>query len=278
MTDSTTTPTKPKKKSLSSRAKKRKPGRSNPNLLPFEEARAYIQTEMIESVGGFEKWWQRNQPKSIPRFPYRVYEKKGWVSWNDFLGSSNVFVGKKIAKWRHFEEAVVWAHTLKLETQAQWGEFAKSDKKPVDIPQRPDLVYSKWVSWNYWLGNKPSERVQVAEENHGIFYVIHEHGVPGNVLTFGVELGGLHAMKQRWDRSNYDIVKFFKNSRSKTERITEIINSLTSEYMGSSKQRIAQNVWEVIWYIQMELEIITNLSVTGPASQPSNSNGLMPMQ
>lgn len=255
----------------------KKKTRGNPDLLPFEEAREYIRTEMIESRRNFETWWQRTQPKTIPRFPYRAYEKKGWISWNDFLGVNNQFVGKKIAKWRQFDDAVKWAHSLRIETQVQWSEFAKSADKPEDIPQRPDIVYQKWVSWNHWLGNKPSERIKVAEENQGIFYVIQEEGVPTNVLTFGVEPGGLHAMKARWDRSPYRIIKFFKNSRDKTEQISKIINTLTSEYMGSTKQRVAPNVWEVIWYLQLEMEIISNYAVE-QAPRQQFANGLMPVK
>jgi hypothetical protein len=274
MTDITPKPTRTPRASKPKKAAKR--GRSNPDLLPFEEAREYIRSEMIESRSNFETWWQRNQPKTIPRFPYRAYEKKGWVSWNDFLGVNNEFVGKKVAKWRHFEDAVKWVHALRLETQADWTRFAKTVDKPEDIPHRPDLVYAKWTSWNHWLGNKPSERIKIAEENQGVFYIIHEEGFPSNVLTYGVEPGGLTALKSRWERSPYEIVKFFKNKREKTEEVSKVINALTTEYQGYAKQRITPNIWEVIWYIQMQLEIISNLSVDQPTK--NTLNGLMPIQ
>ena len=279
MTDTTKKPIKPDKPVKPVKPKPKKAvgkGRSNPDQLPFAEAREYIRSEMIESRSNFEKWWQRNQPKTISRFPYRAYEKKGWISWNDFLGVDNKFVGKKIAKWRHFDDAVKWVHMLRVETQADWNRFAKTVDKPQDIPHRPDLVYAKWVSWNHWLGNKPSERIKVAEENHGIFYIILELGFPENVLTYGVEQGGLTSLKNRWEREQYKIIKFFKYRKDKGDEIMKIVNSLTTEYQGHPKQRITPNIWEVIWYIQMHLDIISNLSVDQPTK--NSLNGLMPIK
>jgi hypothetical protein len=294
MTDSQqdNSPKKPRKP----RGTKRTPGKATPvksttkkpaserkQYLSYEEAREYIRSEMIASRANYETWFQTNKPKAIPRFPYRYYEKRGWVSWNDFLGVENEFIFKKVARWRPFEEAITWAHQLKLETYEDWIKFARTDALPEDIPARPDVVYNKrWVSWNYWLGNKPSDRVKVSQENQGIFYIIRTHGHPGNVLTYGVEPMGLSALKNRWNRAPYDIIKIFKYSKDKAETVSNIVNTLTTEYHGHTKTRITPNVWEVVWYLSMHLEIITNYQTAvvhqrNAPDEPQMIDGLVPI-
>lgn len=255
-------------KTRKAKSDKEKKSRKNPNFLSYEEAKAYIQTEMIESRRNYEAWFQRVQPKALPRFPYRVY--KEWVSWNDFLGVNNKFIKKRQVKWRIFDEAVKWAHTLKLKNQAEWTEFARSGAKPDDIPMRPDVAYAKWVSWNHWLGNKPSERVKVANADEiGVFYVIQEPGFPSNVLRFGIEPGGLTALRSQWERSPYKIIRFFKALRSKVETVNKIVEQITTPYYGYPKHRITPNVWDIIWYIEQHLEPITDLSGATVASVPT---------
>jgi hypothetical protein len=39
------------------------------------------------------------------------------------------------------------------EARRAWEKYCQSGKKPVDIPERPDLVYAKeWKGWVDWLG------------------------------------------------------------------------------------------------------------------------------
>ena len=40
-----------------------------------------------------------------------------------------------------------------LQARELWLEFCKSENKPADIPERPDLAYPKeWKGWAHWLG------------------------------------------------------------------------------------------------------------------------------
>lgn len=266
-------PTDKKKKSKVAATEKKT--RKNPNFLSYEEARAYIQTEMIESRRNYDAWFKRTQPKAIPRFPYRVY--KEWTSWNDFLGVNNQFVKKRVVKWRIFDDAIKWAHTLRLKNQAEWGEFAKSGARPDDIPARPDIVYPKWVSWNHWLGNKPTERLKVANADEiGVFYIIQEAGFPSNVLMFGLEPGGLTALRAKWEREPYKIIKFFKALRSKMDIVNRTVEQITTPYYGYPKHRITPNVWDVVWYVEQHFEPIVDLSeATAPAAASRVHDGLI---
>jgi integrase-like protein len=54
---------------------------------------------------------------------------------------------------RPFKEARDFARGVGPKTQREWQEWAKSDKRPPDIPSNPRQVYSEeWRGWGDWLG------------------------------------------------------------------------------------------------------------------------------
>jgi len=58
-------------------------------------------------------------------------------------------------KFRSFNQARKFVHSLKLKNQKEWRKYLKSGKKPKDIPAYPDAVYSKqWKSVGDWLGTE----------------------------------------------------------------------------------------------------------------------------
>lgn len=243
-----------------SKPKKKRGRPKNENYLPWNEAREFMRSELIPSRGKFFEWWSRNKPKAIPRFPYRVY--KEWTSWNDFLGTDNKFNEKAGRAWRPLDEATVWAHKLKLGSQAQWMTWCKDNKEdlPDDIPARPDLVYDKWRSWNHWLGNKTVEAVEAKQDaqRNVVFYIIHETDVPSNVFTFGTEKGGVAGLKDRWENEKFDVCKMFWYDPTKANVVKQIVDAFTMPYMESNSQRLAPNIWEVVWHLQVHLETILN--------------------
>lgn len=228
----------------------------NPNYLPWNEAREFVQSEMIPSRGKFKEWHARNKPKTIPPFPYRVY--KEWISWNDFLGNENKFNEKIGTKWKPLLDATVEVHKLGFNTQTQWMEFARTDQLPADIPARPDLVYDNWRSWNHWLGNKPTQAIEIKQEaqRSHVYFIIRDHNVPLNVLTFGIE-SSLASMKQRWEREKFEIVKMFWYQPDKVEIVKKIVEALSTPYQGNDRERIVPNVWEVCYYLAMHLDTVT---------------------
>lgn len=238
----------------------------NENYIPWEEAREFMRNEMLPSRGKYMEWWDREKPKTIPRFPYRVY--KEWTTWNDFLGNDNKFNDKGGTKWRPFLEATAWALTLHITSQAAWMEFCRTDDGvllPDDIPARPDLVYSEWRSWGHWLGNRPAQMIQAKQEvaqKVQIFYIIQRPEQPQNILRFGVEPTGLTTMKLWWEEEQFIIVKMFWYDPEKSSVIHKIIEAFSAPYQGMESERIVPNVWEIIYHFQMHMDVVTPKDVS----------------
>jgi hypothetical protein len=232
---------------------KNKGGRKkNENFLNWEDAKEYIQSELLHSKGAFDQWFDREKPKSIPRFPYRVY--KEWVSWNDFLGTNNEFNVRANIKWRSLNDSISFVHSLKLKTMRDWLTYCRdhSEDVPNDIPRRPDVVYDKWVSWNHWLGNKPVEAAQARVEaaKTQVFYIIHEGDVPFNVLTYGVEQRGIAALKERYERNPFDMIKMFWYEPEHGNLIKQVVDTQSTPYLDDDRQRITPNVWVIVEQLQ----------------------------
>jgi len=63
-------------------------------------------------------------------------------------------------KRRSFLGARAFARTLNFKNSTGWVEFAKSEKRPRDIPSSPQIFYKdEWVSWDDWLGRKDRQRL-----------------------------------------------------------------------------------------------------------------------
>ncbi len=240
--------------------KKKRGRKSSGKYVSFTEARAFIRGELIQSRTKYFEWWARNKPSDIPRFPYRIYAKE-WVSWNDFLGNNNNSFGHhNVAKWRPYDEAMMFVHLLEIESYTKWLEYCKSGNLPSDIPSRPDLVYTtRWRTWNHWLGNRATEAIDAKREAEGrtqVYFIVHETGTPENVLTFGIEPSGVSGFKARWERDNFNIIRIFWYDRNEAEYINKVVNHFSSVYLGEDRQRIVPNFWEIVYYLEQRLEKI----------------------
>ena len=52
--------------------------------------------------------------------------------------------------YRSFNSARKHAHSLKLKNRDEWIEYCKSNKKPDDIPNYPDVKFKKQGTWKGW--------------------------------------------------------------------------------------------------------------------------------
>jgi len=231
----------------------------NPNFMSFADAKEFIQNEMIPSRGKFEEWFNRNLPKSIPKYPYRVYIEE-WVSWNDFLGTSNSWNTKRNTTYRPLLEAAQWVNKKKIPSYKEWLVWCKiPGNLPEDIPARPDLVYPQWRSWKHWLGNTTIDALQVQQEQvyTQVLYVLREGDMPENVLTVGIEPNGLTALKEKWIKEKFEVVKVFWYDPDKASDITQIIDALSTPYLGSDRHRITSHPYEIVWQLSNLVRTIT---------------------
>ncbi|XRB21575.1 methyltransferase domain-containing protein [Pseudoscourfieldia marina] len=123
----------------------------------FEDARTYVRTLGLKSAKEWEAWSKSGaRPHDIPSAPYVTYASSGWTSYGDFLGFA---VGKparktKESKFRSFEDARAYVHTLGLNSRPEWEAWSKSGARPHDIPSNPNVTYksSGWTSYGDFLG------------------------------------------------------------------------------------------------------------------------------
>jgi hypothetical protein len=120
---------------------------------PFAEARQFVHTLGLRTQGEwFEYCKSGRKPRDIPASPNVAYKGKGWKTLRDWLGTEKR--GKRTPVFRSFADARAFVQTLGLRGSAEWCEFSRSDRRPVDIPSNPGKIYknSGWVNLGDWLG------------------------------------------------------------------------------------------------------------------------------
>ncbi|MCL5611103.1 MAG: hypothetical protein M1485_00890, partial [Chloroflexi bacterium] len=128
---------------------------ANRVYLPFEKARKFARSLKLKSLTEWSRWAKlKEKPDNIPAYPNSVYRDKGWESWGDWLGTGTLAPSKQV--WRNFEEARLYARNLGFQNVAEWLDWARTDKRPNDIPAYPSDIYKNkgWVSWTDWLKTK----------------------------------------------------------------------------------------------------------------------------
>lgn len=106
--------------------------------VSYEVASEWAKGLGIKTGGEYKRLYKSyDDEKRMPSSPWRVYEE--FTSWGDFLGTGTVASNKK--EFRSFEEARSFVRTLGLKSTAEWNQYAKSGKKPADIPSHPKDIY-----------------------------------------------------------------------------------------------------------------------------------------
>jgi superfamily II DNA or RNA helicase len=130
---------------------------------PFEEAREFVRK--LELKNNLE-WLAYGRglmpskgklPADIPSHPNCVYAENGWKGVGDWLGTGRI--ADRFKKFRPFNEARLFARSLKLKRKFEWYKFCKGELSnkgylPADIPITPSNTYAVngWEGWSDWLG------------------------------------------------------------------------------------------------------------------------------
>ena len=69
-------------------------------------------------------------PHDIPRHPNEVYKHKGWLNWGDWLGTYTI--ADRNRKYRPFNDAREYVHSLHVLDADEWREYFSSGKIPDD--------------------------------------------------------------------------------------------------------------------------------------------------
>ena len=96
---------------------------------PFLEARSFIRQLNLKSQAEWVKYCQNSmselgpKPIDIPYDPATVYKNDGWVTVGDWLGTDAI--ATRSLKFRPFEDALSFVHTLGLKTQGEWKDYCQ---------------------------------------------------------------------------------------------------------------------------------------------------------
>tara|TARA_Y100000034_G_scaffold133546_1_gene199274 strand:+ start:1517 stop:2749 length:1233 start_codon:yes stop_codon:yes gene_type:complete len=124
-------------------------------FLPFNEARKFARSLRLSNSEQWREYCNSgNRPANIPSNPQKEYLHKGWVNLGDWLGTG--YVATKERRYLVYEEARSFVKTLDIRDSIHWITYAKSGKKPNNIPATPDFVYrdNGWISWPHFLDNE----------------------------------------------------------------------------------------------------------------------------
>ena len=129
----------------------------------FDEAKKFVHTLKLKSHTEWRAYCKDEMPNlppkpdDIPMKPERTYKDKGWKGLGDWVGTGVIV--PRLRKYRSFDEAKKFVHTLKLKSHTEWRAYCKDEMpnlppKPDDIPMKPERKYKDqgWKSVGDWLG------------------------------------------------------------------------------------------------------------------------------
>jgi hypothetical protein len=118
----------------------------------FHSARAYARSLGFQSREEWKAFTRSGKkPDDLPADPSKTYRAKGWNGMGDWLGTGTVATFRR--EYRSFDRARTFSRSLGFRNREEWKAFARSRKRPDDIPAVPNGTYrEEWRSWGDWLG------------------------------------------------------------------------------------------------------------------------------
>jgi len=104
--------------------------------LSFEEAKKFVSDLLFDYHSEWKEYCvSGKKPKNIPAKPNVIYQKQ-WVDWDNWFGAFD-------RDYLSYEEQKKFVSTLNFESSSDWTEYAKSGKKPKNIPAKPYKYFEK---------------------------------------------------------------------------------------------------------------------------------------
>jgi superfamily II DNA or RNA helicase len=123
------------------------------NWRRFDDGRAFVHGLGWKSASQWRDYTKSGKkPADIPAQPQKVYAKSGWAGYGDWLGTGRIADSER--EYRTLTKARPFVHGLHLKSYTEWKDYARSGKKPADIPANPHNTYVEagWAGYGDWLG------------------------------------------------------------------------------------------------------------------------------
>jgi hypothetical protein len=116
--------------------------------LPFEEAREYAHSLRLKSMREWVALGVKGKLKmGVPTYPMEIYRGEYSSSKDWLMGWNKTFMP--------YQEARALMRKEGIDCWDKWKAYAKSDKRPLNLPLEPKYVYrDEWLSWSDWVGDK----------------------------------------------------------------------------------------------------------------------------
>jgi hypothetical protein len=120
------------------------------NFWPFEKSREFARGLNLNSNKEYRTYTNSgDRPKELPTNPDTFYGDE-FTNWGDFLGTgfiSNTIISKQFLS---YEEAREYVRRLNFVAKREYLVWAKSDKRPKNIPYNAQDIFKKRGSWINW--------------------------------------------------------------------------------------------------------------------------------
>ncbi len=98
--------------------------------LSFTDAKKFVSILIFDYQSEWKEYCKSGKkPKNIPAKPNLIY-KKQWIDWDNWFGAFD-------REYLSYEDQKKFVSTLNFESSSDWTKYAKSGKKPKNIPAKP---------------------------------------------------------------------------------------------------------------------------------------------
>jgi hypothetical protein len=149
--------------------------RRHMDILPYDQARAFVVQLGLESAQDYRVWAMSGQrPDTIPIHPEVAYRGATWKGWADFLGQAakrRLSIGSP-REVLSFAAAQSVVHALQLQSAQDYFDLVKLGHLPNGLPAQPEQYYAQagWTTWTAFLGvrAKPSRGPRLKTREDGL--------------------------------------------------------------------------------------------------------------
>lgn len=125
----------------------------------------------------------KSLPENFPRIPDEYFTRRQtWQGWQDFLGFPEKVKRKSYLDYQNASRIVKQGGITNSVSYRKW------EKRPTNLPARPELHYKEWANWEDFLGSNykvdsPNHNSKLQEKDVRIIKHQLKLGVPGVALA-----------------------------------------------------------------------------------------------